>query len=690
MSTKKYEWSYHETARLQWVFIVVAAFGPGLVHCAASSTPAEVRTTTPTAHKVSSPTENKSGAQQECGPFESYGFSTIPSTIRQRMNPYLNVRSASFMDWDEAGSGMLVLMRTGATEQAHHVASPGSARTQLTFYSESLQDASYLRGSMDSALLLRFDPEGNKRDQLYRLDLLEGRSIPLTRSGSRVYKTVWGTKRYVAYSSNERNGTDFDLYLLDLDGENAIKRLTSEPGLWIPLSFSSDNSKLLALHFNTQGKSILLSFDLATGGGEKQILFDHLNLSPTTTAHWAADHQSVYLLSDHENEYATIYYYAPGRKQLAKVLPSIEHDVEGFDLSPDGSSLAFVVNEEGLSQLKLFSLAKKRVQTIEHPQGVIRRVAFSHDAKELRLGFSVQSSTGAEDVYSYHLKQRKLERWTTSELGGLNADFFVKPESIRFPSKDQVDGKPRQLPAFYYKPPGDGPHPVMIYLDSDVASQFRPIFRPEIQYWVMEMGVAVLAPNVRGSRGYGRSYRDLDNGEHRGDAIDDLGALIAWIGTQPQFDAKRVVVVGRYYGGYLTLASLAQFADKLKAGVSWSGYFDWITYLASTSDGETIFRREEFGNDQEVALRKRLEALSPLSFANRIASPLLLIHGANDLHVPKSDADEFAEGLQAANRSVTYLSARQEGHRFRRKESVDVAQMAIVAFLHEQLGIPLK
>jgi dipeptidyl aminopeptidase/acylaminoacyl peptidase len=256
---------------------------------------------------------------------------------------------------------------------------------------------------------------------------------------------------------------------------------------------------------------------------------------------------------------------------------------------------------------------------------------------------------------------------------------------VRFPTFDRVRGKPRQIPAFVYRPVKPGPHPVYIDIHGGPEGQSVPTFSPFTQFLVREMGFVVIAPNVRGSTGYGKTFLNLDNGEDREDSVRDIGALLVWIGAQRDLDAKRVFVSGGSYGGYMSLASLVHFGDRLRGGIDMVGISNFVTFLESTSPYRRDLRRVEYGDERIPRMRAYLQRISPLTNAARINKPLLVVQGLNDPRVPASESQQMVAKIRARGGEVWYLAAKDEGHGFRKKQNRDFNQKTVVTFLERQL-----
>jgi dipeptidyl aminopeptidase/acylaminoacyl peptidase len=227
---------------------------------------------------------------------------------------------------------------------------------------------------------------------------------------------------------------------------------------------------------------------------------------------------------------------------------------------------------------------------------------------------------------------------------------------------------------------------VLIDIHGGPESQHRPGWSSFRQYLVTELGFAVVAPNVRGSSGYGRSYLALDNGLLREDSVRDIGALLVWIGLQPDLDRNRVVVAGGSYGGYMALASLVHYGDRLAGGIDTVGISNFVSFLTSTADYRRDLRRAEYGDERDTQMRAHLQAISPLTNAPAIRKPLLIVQGLNDPRVPASESEQMMATVRARGGEVWYLAAKDEGHGFRKKANSDVYRATMIAFLKQLSG----
>jgi dipeptidyl aminopeptidase/acylaminoacyl peptidase len=243
------------------------------------------------------------------------------------------------------------------------------------------------------------------------------------------------------------------------------------------------------------------------------------------------------------------------------------------------------------------------------------------------------------------------------------------------------------ISAILQRPRTQGPWPVLIDIHGGPEAQARPYFGSFHQFLLNELGIAVIEPNVRGSTGYGRSFHRLDDGKLREDSVKDIGALLDWIGMQPEFDANRVIVGGGSYGGYMVYAVMAMYPDRIAGGMSSVGISNFVTFLESTAEYRRDLRRVEYGDERDPEMRAFLEAISPTTKADSIVKPLLVAQGKNDPRVPYTEAEQVVEIVRGKGQDVWYFLALDEGHGFARKENRDLYQAVTVLFLERVLGL---
>ncbi len=621
--------------------------------------------------------------KRELGNLVIENIPEFPKSLIELTEQYQNVRSAIFSGWDAEDKGIFIRTRFAETNQVHYVEQAGSMRKQLTFFKEPVSGISVRPSIKDQGFLFFKDIGGNELYQIYYYDITNGKYRMITDGKSRNENAVWskdGTK--FAFRSNMRNGKDFDIYMVTMDKTNEYILLKECSGFWAPMSWSPDGSKLLLMNYISINQSTIYIFDI----DDKSLtpLQKSTDLLAMGNAVWSADGSIVYFTSDLDNEFQYLQKYEVKSKKITPISKDIPWDVTFLGISKNGKSFGFITNEDGMSKLYLLDQKTLKYKEIKNiPQGIIDAFQFTSDGT--RLAFTVNSYNTAGDVYVVNLSNEKLERWTYSEVGGLNTNNFIKPELIHYPTFDSVDGKIRKIPAYYYKPKGKGPFPVIIYFHGGPESQYQPGFVSTFQYWLNEMGIAVIAPNVRGSSGYGKTYLQLDNGYLRENSVKDGGTLLDWISNNPELDASRICVYGGSYGGYMVLAMMTNYNDRISAGVNIVGISNFVTFLENTSEYRRDLRRVEYGDERDPEMRAFLEKISPTNNAHKITKPLLIIQGLNDPRVPVSEAEQIRDIVRANGGEVWYLLAKDEGHGFAKKSNRDFSQNATVLFLQKVL-----
>ncbi|MFT4179163.1 MAG: S9 family peptidase [Thermomonas sp.] len=610
----------------------------------------------------------------------------IPAELLEQLNRYQNTRGAGVAGWTKDGC-LLISTRFAETAQVHRVCQPLGMREQLTFYPEPVSGItpSPARASRDGFVFAK-DKGGDEYSQLYWFDA-QTRATTLLTDGGRSQNggtTLSADGGLMAYSSTARNGTDRDVWLRDTR-TGATRLLVDAGGSWTPLDFSPDGKELLVMRYVSAAESHPGVVDVASG---------KLTLFPVDGGKaafggfaFAPDGKTVYFVSDEDaggkpQEFKTLRHHDLASGKLDMLSAGIPWDVTGFAIAEDGRHLAYVTNEDGIGKLRVLSLpGHKEIRLPALPVGLIGGLAFSPDGKRLAIG--INSATSPSDAYVIDLAAATLTRWTRSEVGGLDASKFVAPTLVRYPTFDQVNGRQRTIPAFYYKPmrpARNGKYPVVISIHGGPESQSLPTFNPTAQYLAGEMGVAVLVPNVRGSSGYGKTYLSLDNAGKREDSVKDIGALLDWIAQQPELDASRVGVIGGSYGGYMVLASLTHYSDRIRAGVDIVGISHFGTFLANTENYRRDLRRAEYGDERDPAMNAVFERISPLNNAHRIKSPLFVAQGRNDPRVPWTEAEQIVKAVRGNGQPVWYLLYADEGHGFAKKANSDYYTAATMLF----------
>ena len=608
------------------------------------------------------------------------GTPPIPAEIGDRLERYLEGRSAWLRGISDDGESVLISTRFDQTYQAHVVEQPMGMRRQLTFGAEPVGPATFVPGG-GGDVLYRADIGGNETFQWFRLDPRTGTTTMITDGVSRHEDMLWSRSgERMAFNNNARNGKDVDIWIQHVDASEQATIVGQADGHWYPMSWSLDDQWLLGGHYvsATDQRLALMKAD----GTEQRTITNPKKPRAWGSAEWHPDGESLFVVVDRDGEFSRLYQAPLGKKYLSEkgwipLTDDIDWNVDSVALSPDGETLAFVVNADGWSELWLLDVATGAKRRVDMEPSLLGSPIWARNANV--LAFTRTGPTRTGDVFTLDVASGAVTQWTDSEMGGLSRDTLVSPELIRYPSFDGLS-----VPAWVYTPAGDGPHPVIISIHGGPEGQARPWYSSRAQSLVAS-GFAVVVPNVRGSSGYGRTWLTLDNGFKREDSVKDIGALLDWIAERPDLDAERVGVVGGSYGGYMVLACLTWYSDRIRAGVDVVGISNFVTFLENTKEYRRDLRRVEYGDERDPKMRAHLEAISPTTNVAKIQAALFVAHGANDPRVPLGEATQIVEAVRAGGHDVWSMVAHDEGHGFRKKKNKDIFEQLQLLFFEKHL-----
>ena len=603
----------------------------------------------------------------------------IPAALMEELAPYTEFRTAALIDWHPTRREMLISTRFGQSPQIHRVTEPGGARTQLTFYPDRVQGLRYRPDG--GSFLFSKDIGGGEWYQIYSYDTRTGRATLLTDGKSRNMGALWSRDgAHFAYASTRRNGRDMDIYVgVPEHPEEARRVVEADSGGWEAEDFSPDGKSLAIIRAVSAYEAALLLVDTAT---DRQT-----TLTPRQPgisyrhARFAPDGKTIYLITNQDSEFEQLGAMDIVTHRVTILRPGLKWDTTTFDLARDGRHIAYIVNENGSDTLHVMDTATRKEMALPKlPYGSIGDVRWHANGHD--LGFTITSARTPSDVYSIDTATGKLERWTYSETGGLDASQFSEPELIEWKSFDGLT-----ISGFLYRPPKRfaGPRPVIVNIHGGPEGQFQPGYMGTYNYLLNELGTAVIFPNVRGSTGYGKAFLNLDNGRKREDTVKDIGALLDWIQARPDLDAKRVMVTGGSYGGYMTLASMTHYSDRFRCAVDIVGISNWITFLEHTEAYRRDLRRVEYGDERDPEMRKFLESISPMAHVGNITKPMFIVAGRNDPRVPYTEGQQMTAAIRERGVPVWYLLAADEGHGFAKKGNRDFQFAATVMFIKKYL-----
>jgi dipeptidyl aminopeptidase/acylaminoacyl peptidase len=606
----------------------------------------------------------------------------VSEALATETRPYLEARKAVFQGWNAADRSILVKTRFGSTDQLHVVAAPRAMRRQVSFEQEPVLAGFRAPGS-DDTLVIQKDVGGAEFYQLYRLE--HGRLVLLTDGKSRNWFGAWSPDgRLIGYTSTRRNGTDSDIYVMDPRTPGSDRLVAQvEGGGWSIADFSIDGKTALILNRKSINNAIVYELDLASGK-LKAIAGEKAEVS-YVAPHYAPDGK-IWVTSSVASDFLQLGTLdRTGRFTPKSTEP--KWDVSDYAIAPDGSFIAYAINEAGISRLRVMDLATGVTRPVTGlPAGVIPYSIGS--AIEIApwgaIGLSMSSARVAGDVFSVDPATLAVTRWTESETGGLDASVNVEPELVEVKS---FDGEP--VSGFLYRPDPTrfpGRRPLIMDIHGGPEGQSRPDYRAADNYLLNELGIALFFPNVRGSTGFGKRFVNLDNGpDLRENSVRDIGAILDALGKDGALDRNRFAVSGMSYGGYMCYASAVHYSARIKSASCYVGISNFVTFLESTQSYRRDLRRVEYGDERDPKQRAKLIAISPLTSVDKISVPILIATGGNDPRVPASEAEQIIKAIRGKGGTAWHLLAENEGHGFHKKENEDYYFWSAIQFWKQTL-----
>ncbi|MCA1728520.1 MAG: S9 family peptidase [Actinobacteria bacterium] len=575
-------------------------------------------------------------------------------------------RAAYSATWSPDGRRVAFLTDITGVPQAWEVPVEGGWPEQLTFHEERISSIRY--SPVENRLLYGMDAGGNERTQLFLLGDGEERDLMRAPEAIHYFGGFSPDGGGIAYTATTRNGTDFDVFVQDLpDGEPEMVWETS--GYHTVADWAPDGSFLIVSRHHSNLNNDLYRLDLSSG--EATLLTPHEEDARFSGARVTPDGSSLFLATDRDGDFMRLARLTLSAGEIEYLTPD-DWDVEEVEISRDGRWLAASRNVEGYSDFVLFNGRGRRIPGPEIPQGILGGFEFSPDGN--RLAFTLTAPNRNPDAWTIELPDGEPHRLTRSSTAGIPPRTFRRPRVVRYPT---FDG--REIPALFYEPDTEGA-PVIVNVHGGPESQSRPLFAPVTQY-LLGRDYAVLSPNVRGSTGYGKEYTHLDDVHLRMDSVRDLAHAAHWLRNRGH---ERVAVMGGSYGGFMVLAALTEYPELWTAGVDIVGIANMVTFLQNTGSYRRALREPEYGSlerDHEF-----LTSISPIHKADKIAAPLIVIHGKNDPRVPVGEAEQIVEKVRENGGTVEYLLYEDEGHGLAKLKNRLDAYPKIATFLDEHLA----
>jgi len=493
---------------------------------------------------------------------------------------------------------------------------------------------------------------GNEDSQLYLMDVRTGRLRQLTNSPSVRYGSVlwsWDDKT-IYYRSNKRNGTDFEIWKMDLaDGEEVL--VQGKAGYNGPAGLTKDSKYLLTYTYESNVNNNYFLLNLATG--EETLLTPHEGDAIFYSVNLTPDYKFAYLVSNYnEDGIARLAKMNVETREIEFLNPDTKWGVEGCGMTEDGNTLLWLVNEDGYSIPYLQDLQTGEMLPVPPLKGLFSGGAMTETGKVL---FGFNSSTKAPDIWLWDWNTEELTQITHSSYAGIDPDIFTDPELIHYESFDGLE-----IPAFLYLPPGyeSGKIPFIIHAHGGPEGQYRPSFSRHFTY-LMQNGFGILAINPRGSEGYGREYMNMDNYKKRLDSVKDYAWGAKWLIKNGYTDESILGIKGGSYGGYMVMASLTEYPSLYRAGFNSVGIVNFVTFLKNTRAYRRALRESEYGPLEDSTF---LASISPIHKVDKIKAALFVQHGENDPRVPVDEARQIISAMEEQGGEIEYVIYPDEGH----------------------------
>jgi dipeptidyl aminopeptidase/acylaminoacyl peptidase len=624
------------------------------------------------------------------------GIPPVPAALAAEVDKYTDFRGHGFVTWHPTKPEMIVSHRAPGSSVNHlfRLSRPMGSLEALTEGSEPVSSAHY-EPKEGRFLIYPRGAGGNEVSQLYRLDLPSRQSTLLTNPDERHAFETWFTKsgRFlfssVPLDRTARGGTRSTvstiLSTMDPMDPTSVKTLAELPGTgWNAGTLSKDEKTLTINRYISANESEVWLMDVETGQRRQVLPEPGSNIRGVHAAtRFLPDGSGLLVATDRFGEFRELATFDFKTGQLQRITAHIPWDVAGASMSYDGKLLAASVNVDGKDEPRFFDPARNWGERSYKglPEGSVGSMRFHK--KQPLAAFGVNGAKGPGQVYTLDAATGKVTQWTKAHAHpDVDAASFSEQQIIRWKS---FDG--RTISGLISRPPAKftGKRPVLINIHGGPEAQAKVGFLARNQYYVQELGITLIQPNVRGSTGYGKTFVALDNGRLREDSVKDIGALLDWIAQQPDLDASRVLVTGGSYGGYMSLAVATHYADRIAGNIDVVGISHFVTFLQTTESYRRDLRRVEYGDERDPAMREFLHSISPLTNAHKIRKPMFVVQGKNDPRVPWTEAEQIVAKARANGTPVWYLRAENEGHGFARKENADFQFYSTILFMRETI-----
>ncbi|MFC1852640.1 S9 family peptidase [candidate division CSSED10-310 bacterium] len=575
------------------------------------------------------------------------------------------IEGSLFVDWMPDGKGIYLLSKSGFLQRrlsgqmspvAKPVALEAAPDAATEIFVNPDRDKNYL--------IISLDDQGDEQFQLYRYDLRDHSLKMLSQGQGKNIGVCFtaGGKKFL-YAHNEINSDCFDFYLIDPDNPGSSKRIyTTDKPAQYPVAFSPiSDDRLLVVDWRIWTAKRLYILDISSGeitplDPEQTRRINHGTdySGAAAPAVWSKDGTSIYYLSDKFSEFQQLYQFDVRNRQSTIIVDQVQGDIVELHITSDRAKIVYKTLEAGQTRLYVLDLDSHRSRQLPLPWGFIQDIKMHPCRNEVAL--NLHQTFFQADLISYDLETDKLRYWYQKERN------LIKPDSIYYRTTGTKNGEPLEIQAYVFKPTSaPKPYPVLINLHGGPVNHSSFLFF-DLYQSIFELGVVIISPNFRGSLGFGKSFELADNGYNRTLAVQDIGALLDWIKTQPDLDASRIGVIGASYGGYMALSTLVRYSSQITCGIDAFGVSNLVTLLENSLDIHRDVRRSEAGNERRPAMRTFLNDIAPVNQAEHISVPLFIYQGLKDTQVPPSESEQIVKAVRDQGLEVWYVVAENEGH----------------------------
>lgn len=594
---------------------------------------------------------------------------------RYAFEQFTAVRMHHSAAYSHDGTQIAFIANTSGQHNLWVVPSGGGMARQLTaFQDNAVRSLEWSHD--DSRIAFIADVDGNEQHQVYVIDAAGGWPKMLTNKLDAQYNLAgWSPDdSKLLFSGNDREPSNVDPIEYDMETGELRRLLTG--AIYYAAGYSNDGAyvNVIQVYGNTHQDVWIVE----TESGEAALATPHEGGAIHYPAGWKKDNSGFFMVTNEGREFSNLAFYDLKTGKWDWFFTP-DHDVDSVDISGDGKTMIVRINNGGSSELHGWNLTTgDKLDLPDFPVGVVLTSDINHDGSKLAICFS--SAKESANIYEFDLQTGAMTALSQSMLGGIDLDDMVDPELIHYPT---FDGK--QIPAWLYKPQNAVDNvPVLLSIHGGPESQERPQYNYSGLYqYLLNRGIAILAPNIRGSTGFGISYQQLIHRDWGGDELKDIEHAAKYLQSLDWVDNDKIGVFGGSFGGFATLSAVTRLPDYWAVGVDIVGPSNLITFLESVPPHWKPMMKTWLGDTVED--RDFLIERSPITYAANIKAPLLVIQGANDPRVVKAESDQMVEIMRENGSEVTYYVDPEEGHGATRTKNRNKWMQMIAEYVERHL-----